>query len=122
MADSDAATRKVDRQPNSAPTTLPSGMPSTKASVMPPATMAMAEPRFSGGASDAAATLAAGPDMAPARPAKARSTSRVWKFGVLAQAMCNPRPRLRPRITTSLRSSRPSAQAATGPSTAEVRT
>src|SRR5258705_899657 len=85
MADRMAPSRKVERQPKVAPTTLPIGMPITKARVMPPDTMAMAEPRRSGAARLAAATLAAGPDMAPARPANARSTSRVEKLGVNAQ-------------------------------------
>src|SRR3989344_8261412 len=61
-ADSSAANRKGARQPNSEPTTLPIGMPSTKARVMPPATIASADPRRSGGTIEAAATLAAGPD------------------------------------------------------------
>ena len=122
MADRAAATRKVARQSKIAPTTLPIGMPMTKASVMPPETMARAEPRRSGGTREAAATLAAGPEMAPARPARARSISSVSKFDARLQARCSSRARLRPVITTSLRSSRPSAQAATGPSRAEVST
>ena len=61
----------------------------------------------------AAATLAAGPDMAPARPARARKTISASKFGVRAQAMCSTRPRLRPAITITLRSTRANSQAAT---------
>ena len=117
-----AATRKVDRHPKKEPTTLPIGMPITKARVSPPETMASAEPRRSGGTSEAAATLAAGADIAPASPAKARRTSRVWKLGATEQARCSRRPVTRPRITTNLRSNRPRSQAATGPRAAEVRT
>ena len=57
-----------------------------------------------------AATLAAGPDIAPASPARARSPIRTSKFGVRAQAMCSARLSDRPAMTSS------------GPSTAEVRT
>jgi len=86
MAESAAATRKVARQSKIEPTTLPRGMPTTKARVMPPDTRASADPRRSSGTSEAAATLAAGPDMAPARPAMARKISSVWKLGARLQA------------------------------------
>jgi hypothetical protein len=105
-----------------APATLPIGMPTTNARVIPPDTIARAEPRRSGGTSEAAATLAAGPAMAPATPARARTTISVSKFGAKAQASCRTSPIISPRITTNRRSSRPSTQATIGPSTAEVST
>src|SRR3990167_10891966 len=56
-----ADSRKVARQPKAEPTTLPMGIPSRKAMVMPPVTVAMAEPRFSGGTRLAALVAGPGP-------------------------------------------------------------
>jgi hypothetical protein len=63
------AHRNVRRPPRISPATLPSGTPSTKATVTPPKTTAMARPRSSGAASSAAAAEA----MGPTRPVAGRT-------------------------------------------------
>jgi len=117
-----AANRKVARQPKVAPTTLPRGTPKTKARVMPAETMAMAEPRRSGGDRAAAATVAPGMASEPVRPASARSGSRTAKLGLAAQARCRRTPTPRPVITRTRRSMWLSRQASRGPPSAPVST